>query len=317
MEESFISLSAVTLIFAIGYIINISSAIGALTVGIVLANPTIFRQSDYFKRSMFRFWDGVSWIFELFAFILVGALFTLQGLEPTIIIFAIIISFIVILARFLGIFLITLPLELFENTKEHFNTNERLFVSFAGMKGLTTAILALMAYTSLIANPTSIGIILNSTIMFLIATGLFQGIFLKPFASKTNVMDEIDELNEIMVEQILLGAKLDYLVTEFDQKRVTVTQYRNLSIPLKERLIEIRERILVLRAQREQQHKMVHLLENQNTFARNALTEAKVTEEIDESAYNRALNRLDKELETFKVVHESIRSTKTTDDESK
>ncbi|PWI49197.1 hypothetical protein CEE45_03415 [Candidatus Heimdallarchaeota archaeon B3_Heim] len=82
-------------------------------------------------------------------------------------------------------------------------------------------------------------------------------------------------------------------------------------------MIEIRERILVLRAQREQQHKMVHLLENQNAFARNALTEVKATEEIDESAYKRALNRLDKELETFKVVHESIRSLKTIDNESK
>ena len=241
MEESFLSLSAVTLIFAIGYIVNVSSAIAALTAGIVLANPTIFRQSDYFKRSVFRFWDGISWIFELFAFILVGALFTLRGLEPTIIIFAIIISCIVILARFLGIFLITLPLELFEKTKEHFNSNERLFVSFAGMKGLTTAILALMAYTQLIESSTSIDIILDSTIMVLIATGLFQGLFLKSFASKTSVMEETDELNEIMAERILLGAKLDYLVTEFDQKNLSAAQYRNLSIPLKERLIDTRD----------------------------------------------------------------------------
>ncbi|MFX0173787.1 MAG: hypothetical protein ACFE9L_18040 [Candidatus Hodarchaeota archaeon] len=33
-------------------------------------------------------------------------------------------------------------------------------------------------------------IILDSTIIVLVVTGLFQGVFLKPFASKTNVLEE-------------------------------------------------------------------------------------------------------------------------------
>ncbi|MFW9904879.1 MAG: cation:proton antiporter [Candidatus Thorarchaeota archaeon] len=306
LEESFISFSAVALIFVIGYITNTSPAIGALIAGFVFANPTIFKQADYFKRPIFRFWDGVTWIFELFAFILVGGLFSILEIRVELLFFGMILSFIVIVGRFLGIFLITLPLELKESTKEHFNTNERLFVAFAGMKGLTTAILALLAFITLDFNLELAEIILDSTLMVLLMTGLFQSLFLKSFAKRTGVLEEYDELEEIITERIVLTAKLEHLVEEFSQEKISADQYRSLSIPIKERLIGIRDRIVLLRAESEYRHQMIHLLENQNEYAQKALAEAREKNEIDDNSYRRALEKLKQEYQDFTSLHRDL-----------
>ncbi|MHA2334599.1 MAG: cation:proton antiporter [Candidatus Hodarchaeales archaeon] len=310
LEESFISLTAIALIFAVGYLIKISAPIGALVAGIVFANPTLFRQQDYFKRSMFRFWDGVTWIFELVAFIFIGALFTIIEIRIEIIIFAVILSLIVIIGRFIGTFVITLPLELKEKTKDHFNTKERFFVGFAGMKGLTTAILALMALTEIISLETGVLVIetllLNSTIMVLIMTGLLQGIFLKPFAGKMGVLEEQDELEDIQAERIITSAKLEYIVNEFDKGSITAEQFRMLSIPLKENLIEARERILVLRAEREQAHLMFQLMKKQYEHARQALDNAKQNQRIGDQSFNKALDKLNKEKESLDLRYEEF-----------
>ncbi|MHA2298366.1 MAG: cation:proton antiporter [Candidatus Hodarchaeales archaeon] len=314
LEESFVSLSAIALIFAVGYLIGISAPIGALVAGMVFANPTMFRQQDYFKRTMFRFWNGVTWIFELVAFIFVGALFTIIEIRIEIIFFAVILSLIVIIGRFIGTFVITLPLELKEKTKDHFNTNERLFVGFAGMKGLTTAILALMAFTEIIYLETEILVIetvlLDSTIMVLIITGLLQGIFLKPFAGKMGVLEEQDELEDILAGRIVTSAKLEYLVNEFDKGSITAEQFRMLSIPLKEKMIETRERILLLRAQSEQAHLLIQLMNKQYEYARQALDDAKRDQRIDDQSFNKALDKLNKEKESLDHIYEEVSGRK-------
>lgn len=259
---------------------------------------------------MFRFWDAVTWFFELFAFILVGALLSVLEINLQTVIFAVVLSIIIIIGRFIGIFLVTLPLELKDKTKEHFNTNERLFIAFAGIKGLTTAILALMAFITLDFDLQVAEIILDSTIIVLIVTGLFQGVFIKPFASKTSVLEEQDELEELLADRIVLSSKLEYLVNEFDNKNISAHQYRMLSIPLKERLVNIRERILMLRAERDQRHNMVQLLEKQNQYAQEALNDAKIKDEISDISFNTALTKLNKEQQNLSLRHQYVSDKK-------
>ena len=309
LEESFLSLSALALIFAVGYMTETSAAIAALTAGIVLANPSLVKQPDYFKREMFRFWDGITWIIEIFAFIMVGALFSIQEIEAPIIIFSIIISCIVIVARFVNMFFITSPLELSKSTKEHFSTSERLFVSFAGMKGLTTAILALMAYIALADSSLAIVLIMNSTIMVLIVTGLFQGIFLRPFAAKTNVVEDSDEISELMAERIVFDAKLEFLVDQYSNGAMTAIEFRTLSIPLKERIIDVKERIIVLRSEDEQQHKHMHLFEEQNKYVQKVIEEAKQAGEIDDFSFKTMVKTLKQEEEDLKHAHHILKET--------
>ncbi len=316
LEESFVSLSALALIFAVGYMTETSAAIAALTAGIVLANPSLVKQSEYFKIEMFRFWDGITWIIEIFAFIMVGALFSIQEIEAPIIIFSLIISCIVIVARFGNMFFITSPLELSESTKEHFSTSERLFVSFAGMKGLTTAILALMAYIALADGSLEIVLIMNSTIMVLIVTGLFQGMFLRPFAAKTNVVEDSDEIGELTAERIVFDAKLEFLVEEYSKGAITAIEFRTLSIPLKEQLIDIKERIIVLRSEDEQQHKHIHLSEEQNKYVQKVIEEAKQAGEIDDFSFRAAVKTLKQEEENLKHARQLLKNTNSRKDSS-
>lgn len=170
-----------------------------------------------------------------------------------------------------------------------------------------TAILALMAYIALADSSLAVALIIKSTIMVLIVTGLFQGIFLKPFAAKTKVVEESDEIGELMAERFVIDAKLEFLVDEYSNEAITTIEFRILSIPLKERLLDIKERIIVLRAESEQQHKLMHLFEKQNKYVQKVIEEAEQAGEIDNFSFKTAIKTLKQEDESLKLAYNLLR----------
>ena len=184
------------------------------------------------------------------------------------------------------------------------------------MKGLTTAILALMAYIALADGSLEIVLIMNSTIMVLIVTGLFQGMFLRPFAAKTNVIEDSDEISELMAERIVFDAKLEFLVEEYSKGAITAIEFRTLSIRLKEQIIDIKERIIVLRSEDEQQHKHIHLSEEQNKYVMKVIEEAKQAGEIDDFSFKAAVKTLKQEEENLKHARQLLKNTNSRKDSS-
>ena len=307
-EESFVTFGATTLIFALGFLTNTSSAISALVAGIVLANPKLFKQPEYVKTPIYLFWDNITFLFEILSFIFIGAIFPLLELNIDIIIFAIILSIIVFLGRFIGVFIITSGFEIFSKYKEELNNKERIFLGFAGMRGLTTTILASLAYVE-IGPETHLGqLILYSSIMVLIVTGLFQGIFIKNVAKKLGLLEEGSELEDILARKIVINTSLNILVDELEEKKISIQNFQRLSIPLKEELYILQERLILLRAEREREQSYLELSIKLNDQSRQALLDAHESGRIKDLAYHKTLDQLDHEKSELEAHYTKILS---------
>ena len=307
-EESFVTFGATTLIFALGFLTNTSSAISALVAGIVLANPKLFKQPDYVKTPIYLFWDNITFLFEILSFIFIGAIFPLLELNIDIIIFAIILSIIVFLGRFIGVFIITSGFVIFSKYKEELNYKERIFLGFAGMRGLTTTILASLAYVE-IGPETHLGqLILYSSIMVLIVTGLFQGIFIKNVAKKLGLLEEGSELEDILARKIVINTSLNILVDELEEKKISIQNFQRLSIPLKEELYILQERLILLRAEREREQSYLELSIKLNDQSRQALLDAHESGRIKDLAYHKTLDQLDHEKSELEAHYTKILS---------
>jgi NhaP-type Na+/H+ or K+/H+ antiporter len=249
-EESMVTLAGTVLIFGLGFVLDVNSAIGALLAGIVIGNPKFFKQPSYSHKEMSEFWENLTFLFEILAFVFIGAIFSLSEFNFDILLFSILLSIIVMVGRFAGIFVITSILELSDKTKEHLNNRQRMFLGFAGMKGLTTGILAILAYIAFQGSASGIGqIILYSSILVLIFTGLIQGIFLKDVAKKCGVIDKFDEVESFVAEKIALRAALDYLIKEYEMKNINTETFTKIFVPLKDALTTLEEKFLLKKSE--------------------------------------------------------------------
>ena len=307
-EESMVSLAAAALIFGLAYLTNTSPAIGALVAGIVLANPKIFGREDYIKNEMNVFWENLAFLFEILAFIFIGAIFSFQSLDQELIIFAIMLSVIVILGRFAGVYIITWILELFERTKEDLSNRERFFIGFAGMRGLTTAILATLVYIAF-GEESQLGqLILYSSILVLIFTGLFQGLFLKKVAKISNVVEEVDEVAELLARKIVIRTSLDFLMDNLQQKNISFDDFSRLSLHLKEELYVLEDHLFRIQAERKKNLTFISTALNTNEKAREALQFAYDIGEIsNELAFEKALAQLNDERKELFLLQDKMK----------
>ncbi|MFW9928162.1 MAG: cation:proton antiporter [Candidatus Thorarchaeota archaeon] len=256
-EMSYVTLTGVFLIFALSPVIQVSSAIAALIAGILVRNPEYIGQKPFVKTRIFDFWDDVVFLFEIMAFVFIGILFEVAEIT-TYLMLGLILSVIAIFARLIGVFLSTLPLELSKETAEQLSNKERMFITFSGFKGLTTAILASYAFIELtgISNLGSLPkIILYSSLVFILVSGSIQGLLLPKIAKKFEVTEKISELDEIKLKQSILRIELQKLLSDRDLGKITPNQFLTLSIPIKEELYLTEEKISSLiakeRAQKE------------------------------------------------------------------
>jgi CPA1 family monovalent cation:H+ antiporter len=310
-EESMISLACAALIFGLGFLTNTSSAIGALVAGVVLSNPKIFGRPDYIKTQINVFWENITFLFEILAFIFIGAIFSLKELNNEIVLFALILSIIVVIGRFAGVYLITWILELSHKTKEDLNNRERYFIGFAGMRGLTTAILATLAYIAF-GEESSIGqLILYSSILVLIFTGLFQGLFLKRVAERANVLEEVDEVAELLAQKIVLRNSLDFLLNKLQDKSITFDDFSRLSIPVKEELYILEEHLLRIQAERKKNITFIITALETINKGREALDLAYQSGEItNDLAYEKALTKLNNQKRELTLLQEKMTDKK-------
>jgi NhaP-type Na+/H+ or K+/H+ antiporter len=196
-EKSAITLVTVFSIFAIAPILNISSAIAALVAGIEINNPKLVKLNDKFEKEfMYTFWDGLTFLIEIFAFIFIGLLydgvvftrFFLQFLG---------LSLLIMGTRILSVYVSTSPLLRSPKTMTLLSNKDKLFISVAGFKGLTTAVLALLSYVALVHTDRAIlenneniifaDILLYTALMVILLGGIIQGLALPYVSEKMDV----------------------------------------------------------------------------------------------------------------------------------
>ena len=306
-EESMVSLASASLIFGLGFVLGVSSAIGALVAGIVLANPKLFGREDYSKAPMFQFWDNITFLFEISAFIFIGTIFSLGKINFAVISFAFVLSIIVLFGRFAGVYLITWLLEFSNSTKEYLNNKERFFIGFAGMRGLTTAILATLAYLEFGENSTLGQLILYSSILVLIFTGLFQGIFLKTVAKKMDVLEEVNKLEEMLAQKIVLLSSLEFLVSELEGKKISFDNFQRLALRYKEELFILEENLLLYQAEQQKNIQFLRTSLMTNDKSRDSLIRAFDSGEIkNDIAFEKMLQRLDNEKKEIQLLFSKL-----------
>lgn len=297
-EVSFVSLTGMFIIFAFSIVIGVSSAIAALICGIIIRNPSYIRMNIFFTRShLYDFWEDVTYLFEIMAFVFIGVLLNIDRL-PHFILLGIVISIIVLSSRILSVFLTTLPLDIKSATTKILTHKERLFIGISGFKGLTTAILASYAFVNLeSANEPLAEAILYSSLIVILVTGTFQGLIMQPSAKRTEVMEELDELDELKARKLAVEVELDKLVYDRSKERIRPADFRTLSFPLRDELYLIDERMRTLLAE---EHAEKEFLEYQAELigeALSSLEKAYEQDEIAEAAFKKIQSKYAEDLE--------------------
>ena len=321
IEQSLISLSALLILFSLGMVLQVSTAIAALIAGMVLGNPKIFKtEENLVTDELASFWQYITYIFEMLAFILIGISLSLSIFidEPIITLISLIISIIVIGGRIVGMFITTAPLKYFKNYKKEFNNKERLFVGFTGMKGLTTSVLAMIAFLELskVSDLIKIAeIMLYSSILVIIFTGIIQAIFLKKLAKKTGVLAnlEIDDLDMIKGQRLVLNSSLNFIKDEIRVRNLELGNLGNISIPLREELYSIREHLSRMKSEQLKDLKSLQFDLTLNKIARKILQEALDKEEIKDFTYKKILIKLNAEESNINLYINNIESNEKVD----
>lgn len=145
--------------------------------GIIIGNSKIPR-----KKSMFHFFDGISWIMQIGLFFILGLL-SFPSRLPYVTGTAISISaFMILIARPLATFIILSPFK--------FTVKEKIFISWVGLRGAASVVFAIFAVTYGVNIENDIFHIIFFIALFSVA---IQGTLIPKVASLLDLVDAEDE----------------------------------------------------------------------------------------------------------------------------
>jgi NhaP-type Na+/H+ or K+/H+ antiporter len=191
-EFSYVSASGAFAIFIFAPEFHVSAAIAALVAGIFIKNPhfLLFSKS-YEETALYSFWDDLTYIIEIFAFVFIGILFSFDHLRAKLAA-GLLFSLIVLFARILSVFISTMSLEFTPFTHKILSNKDRFFIAIAGFRGLTTVVLALIAYISIAEiQPNLANLILFTSLSLILVSGIIQGLLLPSVTRKTEVLNDL------------------------------------------------------------------------------------------------------------------------------
>ena len=145
--------------------------------GIIIGNNKIPR-----KKSMFHFFDGVSWIMQIALFFILGLL-SFPSKLPYVTGMAVSISlFMILIARPLATFIILSPFK--------FTVKEKIFISWVGLRGAASVVFAIFAVTYGVNIENDIFHIIFFIALFSVA---IQGTLIPKVASLLDLVDDEEE----------------------------------------------------------------------------------------------------------------------------
>ncbi|TFF92935.1 hypothetical protein EU546_06915 [Candidatus Thorarchaeota archaeon] len=252
-----------------GYEIH-PGALAAVFAGIFMANARRLGLDPLPQRSMRNVMKNVSFFFEIVVFILLGYTLSVPLIDgdpateviaylmanPTVVQLGLVTAVLVILvARPISAFLVTAQ-------DRTMGLKDRLFVSWAGVKGVASAALAAIAVTVLIhkaealaeagspllpdyvdvikiAAPSIYSIVFIVLLVSLVVQGLSTGYL----ASRLGLVEEMDRAKEITVHRDATRQALLQLVDKFTEGKVDPVTYGRLKAELEEEIFQLEDEL--------------------------------------------------------------------------
>lgn len=241
VQTSYLALALVSLSFVIPVLLHdtnmvISAPITSLTAGSVFGNPQFFKFPRYQKTHLNDFTGGISEIGEIVAFGAFGTLFSFHKFWLALAL-AVLFAIITLGSRFLVVvYILRYPSKL--------TRDESIFIAWGGMRGLATAVLAIIAYQTFLVHDGGSAIIdpevfLSSILLGLIIMTIVQGSTLKMVGMKTKSINLSNRKSDLLVERKIIISKLAFYQKERDIQELTMNEYKEITIPLRDRLTKI------------------------------------------------------------------------------
>ncbi len=153
------ALSLALLIYSLTAVIGGSGFLAIYIAGIILGNVGFVH-----KKSLIRFFDGLSWLSHIAMFLTLGLLVFPSGLIPIIGVGFILSAVLIFIARPLSVFITFIPFK--------FNFKEKAFTSWIGLRGAVPIILATFP---LIAGVANARLIFYLVFFIVLTSALIQG----------------------------------------------------------------------------------------------------------------------------------------------
>lgn len=171
----------VLLTYTLSYQLGGNGFLSVYIAGIILNNS---KKMPY-KRSLVHFFDGISWMMQMILFLSLGILAVpaefVHHIWPSLILMVVL----TVIARPLTVFLLTI--------KSKFNIKEKVFISFAGIRGAASIVFSTYALSAGLAIGENIFYI---TFFIVLLSVLFQGGFLAKVAKKSDLVDNEENIEK-------------------------------------------------------------------------------------------------------------------------
>lgn len=197
-REEFLTILLISILFICFSFTNIIGGNGFLAIylmGIIVGN-----EKFDFKVNSLRNMRVLSWLMQITMFILLGLLVFPSQLTKVVISGSILAMLIAVVARTGVVFLLL--------HKFSYSIREKIFISWAGLKGAVPIIFSTMAITEGIGKSQSIFVMVFYVVVFSV---IIQGMTLKPLAKYFNLLEkeektsnevEIEELEELSIKKL-------------------------------------------------------------------------------------------------------------------
>ncbi|RMG20075.1 MAG: hypothetical protein D6732_29105 [Methanobacteriota archaeon] len=242
-QTDFLSLALVILAFFIAIVLHsfnlpISSAITALTSGVVFGNPTSFRFSRFSLAEVDEFHTNISELGELIAFTALGTIIRLDKVVIMVEI-SLFLAIASIMIRMLVVFVLL-------RSTTSLSGKESIFIGWGGLRGLATGVLATVAFYQISERPDLIGNLsftpqefLSMVLVTLFFSTIIQGLPMKYVAKKTETIILMDRIEELELKKRILTLQLTYLQDQKTRGILTTSEYHLQSIPIRDKLTQV------------------------------------------------------------------------------
>jgi potassium/hydrogen antiporter len=208
------------LTYGVTAFLNGSGLLAVYIAAIIIGNTEIA-----YRHSIFRFSEGFAWMMQILMFVILGLLvFPSELFTPAILIQGLLISLILILvARPVAVFISTINMQ--------YSQKERVFLSWAGLKGAVPIILATFP---LLAGIEDSHQIFNVVFFVVLTSALIQGATIPMLANKLGLNGPKKTIPMQSLELISLG-KADAEMIEYEMESDSAIVGKNLmEIPFPE-----------------------------------------------------------------------------------
>ena len=207
VREEFLTIHLIAMLFICFGLATVFDGNGFLAI--YIAGIMVGNKKFNYKLNSIRNMRLITWFMQIGMFVMLGLLVFPSQLLGYIAVGSLLSVIMIIIVRILIVYGLLIPFK--------FSSKEKLFISWAGLKGAVPIIFATMAVTEGLPNAQGM---FNLTFYIVVFSVLLQGMTLKYVGKKLNLFEEeietenaieMDELEELALKKMLLHEESEYV----------------------------------------------------------------------------------------------------------